>query len=159
MEVKLFKYVDISNEKHYFWSDFWLQIKLKHMQAVWFLTRKVTGSMTFYRGCNPYTSIHLKKINTKKKYMRESLCHTQILQVKHIWASHLLTPIHIPFTSVFPFWSARALSCLERLVKTRTNSIRAQAIKLHFIGWHYWMNTPPQWTSRVLSCFISERDS
>lgn len=69
--------------------------------------------------------------------MQERLCHTQILQVKHIGGSNLLMPIHIPFTSVFPFQSARPLTCLGRLVKTRTNSIRAQAMKVHLIGWPY----------------------
>lgn len=72
--------------------------------------------------------------NHLNKYMKESLRHTQILQMKHIGASNLLMPIHIPFTSVFPFQSARVPSCLARMTKTRANRIRARAVREHIIG-------------------------
>lgn len=116
------------------------------------LTREVTGSMTFYPRCRqtnmrnrnrsdqytsekehcPYTPIQISIV--KKQIKQIHLCHTQILQVKHIGASNLLMPIHIPFTSVFPFQSAKVLSCLVRMTKTRANRIRARAVREHIIG-------------------------
>lgn len=136
--------------KHRFWSAFWLQIKLGYMPSwqgslleAWHFIQDADRQIWETDQIN----IHQKKStalthlfkspllkNKLNKYMRESLRHTQILQVKHIGASNLLMPIHIPFTSVFPFQSARVLSCLARMTKTRANRIRVRAVREHFIG-------------------------